>query len=107
MHGKPGDHNFSNDGIDIGSNDGIVNGMVVTIDKAGRVVVPKPLRDLLHLEPGQELELEVIEGGLQLSIPAGKMHLKEGPYGLHAVADKPQPTLRANQVRDILEQIRR
>ena len=30
----------------------------VTIDKAGRVVIPKPLREELHLEPGDALELE-------------------------------------------------
>ena len=28
------------------------------IDKAGRVVIPKPLREALHLEPGDTLELE-------------------------------------------------
>jgi AbrB family looped-hinge helix DNA binding protein len=30
----------------------------LTIDKAGRVVIPKPLREKLHLEPGDALELE-------------------------------------------------
>ena len=30
----------------------------VTIDKAGRIIVPKALRDALHLEPGDTLELE-------------------------------------------------
>jgi AbrB family looped-hinge helix DNA binding protein len=30
----------------------------VTLDKAGRVVIPKPLRDELHLEPGDTLALE-------------------------------------------------
>ena len=30
----------------------------LTLDKAGRVVIPKPLRDELHLEPGAVLELE-------------------------------------------------
>ena len=30
----------------------------VTLDKAGRVVIPKPLRDELRLEPGDTLELE-------------------------------------------------
>ena len=28
------------------------------IDKAGRVVIPKPLRKELHLEPGDGLEME-------------------------------------------------
>ncbi|MGA8222010.1 MAG: AbrB/MazE/SpoVT family DNA-binding domain-containing protein [Candidatus Acidiferrales bacterium] len=30
----------------------------LTIDKAGRVVLPKPLRDELKLEPGDTLEVE-------------------------------------------------
>lgn len=30
----------------------------LTIDKAGRVVIPKPLREELHLEPGDALEME-------------------------------------------------
>ncbi len=28
------------------------------IDKAGRIVIPKPLRKALHLDPGDTLELE-------------------------------------------------
>jgi len=30
----------------------------LTLDKAGRVVLPKPLRDELRLEPGDALEIE-------------------------------------------------
>ena len=30
----------------------------LTLDKAGRVVLPKPLRDELNLSPGDTLELE-------------------------------------------------
>lgn len=30
----------------------------VTIDKAGRIIVPKALRDALHLEAGDTLELD-------------------------------------------------
>ncbi len=36
---------------------GIVNARI-TIDKAGRIVLPKPVRDELHLQPGDSLELE-------------------------------------------------
>ena len=37
--------------------------MTVTIDKFGRVLIPKPLRDRLGLEPGAELVLDVLTGG--------------------------------------------
>ena len=36
---------------------GILDGMKLTIDKAGRIVVPKPLRDRLGLTPDTELEI--------------------------------------------------
>lgn len=32
--------------------------ITVTLDKAGRVVIPKSLREELHLEPGDQLEWE-------------------------------------------------
>jgi AbrB family looped-hinge helix DNA binding protein len=32
--------------------------MNVTLDKAGRVVLPKPLREQMRLGPGDELEIE-------------------------------------------------
>jgi AbrB family looped-hinge helix DNA binding protein len=35
---------------------GILNGMHVRIDKAGRIVVPKPMRERLGLHPDTELE---------------------------------------------------
>ena len=35
---------------------GIINGMEVKIDKAGRIVVPKPLRERLGFKPDTELE---------------------------------------------------
>lgn len=38
--------------------------MRVVIDKAGRLVVPKAVRDKLRLEPGSELEVHVEEGTL-------------------------------------------
>ena len=40
--------------------------MIVTIDNAGRFVVPKPLRDQFNLAPGCELEIEAAADGMTL-----------------------------------------
>jgi AbrB family looped-hinge helix DNA binding protein len=37
-----------------------------TLDRFGRVLIPKPVRDRLGLEPGSEMELTVKEGALVL-----------------------------------------
>ncbi|MGB3910807.1 MAG: AbrB/MazE/SpoVT family DNA-binding domain-containing protein [Pseudolysinimonas sp.] len=41
--------------------------MNVTIDKAGRIVVPKPVRDALGLRAGDELDLTTDGSGIQLT----------------------------------------
>lgn len=40
--------------------------MLVSIDRAGRVVIPKDLRDRLSIEPDTELEVEVDGDGIRL-----------------------------------------
>lgn len=55
--------------------------MHVSIDSAGRVVVPKQLRDELGLSPDTPLEIEVVDGHLELSAPHEPAKLVEGPSG--------------------------
>ena len=43
-----------------------INGTKLTIDKSGRIVVPKPLRERLGLKPGTELEAVDQGGGVLL-----------------------------------------
>ena len=45
---------------------GIVNGMELRIDKAGRIVVPKPLRERLGFRPGTDLVAIEQPGGVLL-----------------------------------------
>jgi AbrB family looped-hinge helix DNA binding protein len=45
--------------------------MKTTIDAAGRLVVPKPLRDRFHLAAGSELEIEPTSDGVIIR-PAGR-----------------------------------
>lgn len=81
--------------------------MQTTIDAAGRIVVPKPLRDELGLRPGQVLELEVRDGRLEVEIAPVAMRLERRGRGLVAVPAQPLPALTADQVRETLEITRR
>jgi AbrB family looped-hinge helix DNA binding protein len=81
--------------------------MVTTIDSAGRIVVPKRLREELGFRPGQRLELSAVDGRLEVVHPTTPMHLEEREGRLVAVADRPMPMLTPELVRETLEQIRR
>ena len=81
--------------------------MVTTIDKAGRIVVPKRLREQLGFKPGQKLELSAVDGRLEVEHPTTPMHLEEREGQLVSVADRPMPVLTQELVRETLEQIRR
>ena len=45
--------------------------MKTTVDSAGRIVIPKPLRETLGLGPGSSVEISRYGSGLQL-IPSGR-----------------------------------
>jgi AbrB family looped-hinge helix DNA binding protein len=81
--------------------------MRATIDGAGRIVVPKPLRDELGVQPGQVLELQVRDGHLQIDVVPVEMRLEPGRNGPVAVPVNELPTLTAEQVRETLESTRR
>jgi AbrB family looped-hinge helix DNA binding protein len=77
--------------------------MRTAIDSAGRIVIPKTLRDALGLTAGQPLEITEQDGRLEIVPTATPMLLvDEG-----AVADAGMPVLTADLVPDTLERIRR
>ena len=86
---------------------GIVRTMKAVIDRAGRIVVPKPLRQALGLRPGQPLEIRAGDGRLEIEIASTPMKLKKRGKGLVAVPEAKLPPLTAEQVRDTLERVRR
>jgi AbrB family looped-hinge helix DNA binding protein len=81
--------------------------MRTAIDSAGRIVVPKPLRDALGLAPDQPLEISAADGRLEIEIAATPMALKRRGRGVVAVPGVRLPTLTSAQVRDSLEKVRR
>ena len=77
------------------------------MDRAGRLVVPKPLRDALCLEAGATLEVRAREGRLELEPVAVPMRLVRRGKGLVATTDEPLSRIDANDVRAVLESLRR
>jgi AbrB family looped-hinge helix DNA binding protein len=75
----------------------------LVIDKAGRVVIPKPLREELHLEPGDSLEMET--AGEQITLRpvrgTGPMTREHGVWVFHS--GQPLP---ASATDEMLRQIR-
>jgi AbrB family looped-hinge helix DNA binding protein len=76
----------------------------LTIDEAGRLVLPKPLLEELHLEPGDVLELE--STGAQITLrpvrETGSLFQEHGIW----VYSTGQP-ISAETTDELLQQIRR
>lgn len=81
--------------------------MRTTIDSAGRIVVPKAIRDELALYGGQELEVTSVDGRIEIELPPTPMRYEKRGRVLVAIPDVPVPPLTAEMVRDMLEKVRR
>jgi AbrB family looped-hinge helix DNA binding protein len=69
---------------------GIVNGMELRIDKAGRIVVPKPLRERLGFKPDTELEaIEQPEGVLLKRVEQRPSMVKVDGLWVHQGSPEP------------------
>lgn len=81
--------------------------MLTTIDKAGRVVIPKSFRESIGLADGGDVEVTEEDGRVVISPrPIGKRLIRSGGV-LVCVADGEVPPLTADHVREVLEAIRR
>lgn len=74
----------------------------LTIEKAGRVVIPKPLREELHLEPGDSLEMDSAEEQITLRpvCGTGPLTKEQGVWVFHT--GQPLP---ASATDEMLEQL--
>jgi AbrB family looped-hinge helix DNA binding protein len=81
--------------------------MRTTIDGAGRVVIPKALRDEARLEAGSEIDVEFRDGRIEIVAAGVPMRLSGSGSGAVVEADGTMPLLTAAHVRDALERARR
>jgi AbrB family looped-hinge helix DNA binding protein len=81
--------------------------MRTTIDRAGRIVVPKAMRDELGLNGGSEVEISLVDGRIEIDLVPTPVRLVRRDGRLVAVADREMPPLTAEMVRETLEKVRR
>jgi len=81
--------------------------MQTTIDSAGRIVIPKSLRDRLGLSAGEPLEIRECDGRIEIEPAPTPLTLSKRRHGHVAVAESELPPLTDEIVRATLERIRR
>jgi AbrB family looped-hinge helix DNA binding protein len=80
--------------------------MKTTIDKGGRVVVPKAIRDACGLLPGSEVEVRAAEGRVEIEPAPLEVKLERRGRLVVAVPRKPVAKLTAREVDETLEEVR-
>ncbi|MBI1357316.1 MAG: AbrB/MazE/SpoVT family DNA-binding domain-containing protein [Acidobacteria bacterium] len=79
--------------------------MAATIDKAGRVVIPKAVREAAGFEPGMEIEIRLRDGVVEIEPKFAEPRLEYRNGLLVAVADDAGP-VPPNEVDEVIEKIR-
>ncbi len=80
--------------------------MVTTIDKAGRIVIPKAIRVAARLEPGATVELRVVSGRVEIEPAPLKVRLEQHGPLVVAVPRQQQPILKQSTVEDTTAEVR-
>ncbi len=78
--------------------------MKTTIDSAGRIVIPRPIRAAAGLEPGSAVEVELRHGVVSIEPAATDVRIEK--RGRLRVAVAEVPTLTEDEVSRVREQLR-
>ena len=79
--------------------------MITTIDAAGRVVVPKPIREQAGLRPGAELEVEYRDGRVEMEpVKVSSKLVRKGSFWVFSSPG--MPPLTRKQVNRTIQEIR-
>jgi AbrB family looped-hinge helix DNA binding protein len=85
----------------------MIHGMRTTIDGAGRIVIPKAMRERLGLTGNQDVEIRERDGAIEIEPAATRMTLEERDGQLVAVPSEDLPPLTDDVVRATLDKTRR
>lgn len=81
--------------------------MRATIDTAGRVVIPKSLREAIGLGEGGEIEIQFVDGALVVAPPTVGKRIEDRDGRATIVPEQELPVLSDQVVRDVLDATRR
>ncbi len=80
--------------------------MRITIDSAGRVVIPKALRDAAGITPSTPIEVRFRDGRLELEPAALEVSISDEGGVAVAIAAEAVPVLRAEDVATVRDRSR-
>jgi AbrB family looped-hinge helix DNA binding protein len=80
--------------------------MKTTIDTAGRLVIPKPIREAAQLKPGTPLEITLNEGHIEIAPAAQRVRFAKKGRLLVARPEEDVPPLEAASVERTLKRLR-
>jgi len=84
----------------------VKNAVQTTIDSAGRLVLPKTVRDEAGIQPGMTLKITVQEGRIEIEpVPCEVRIVQRGPLYI-AVPVEDGPSLTEETVERVLREIR-
>lgn len=81
--------------------------MRTTIDGAGRLVVPKALRDAMGLAAGRTVDMIFTDGRIEIELAPVDAEVLEDERLPRLVTTEPVPELTDTEVRDALDGVRR
>ena len=77
-----------------------------TIDKAGRIVVPKSIRVAARLEPGTEISFRLVSGRVEMEPAPLTVSLERRGHLVVAVPNRKLPVLAESGVEDTIAALR-
>ncbi|WP_110208072.1 AbrB/MazE/SpoVT family DNA-binding domain-containing protein [Nocardioides daejeonensis] len=81
--------------------------MRTTIDAAGRIVVPKVMRDAMGLTAGREIDVVFTDGRIQIELAPVEVEVEMDNGLPRLVPKRPTPDLSDELIRDTIEFTRR